>query len=207
MPEKGKRKKQLDNIPSIDRQQTSPENRQEEFEKPWKTLEANILELKDKSYQQENLLQHILSNTSGSDCGLTKIEASELQEKIKLLEKDNSTLLKTLEIQQGTLMHITNLENDIIKLKENMAIVLENNEKLLLSNKGDKDKTDNEKAATKKKKKNKRISKETQTEPERPEVVVSYRNTTSAPPKSRSLKKKAWQVRHKNHSPNTWTLQ
>ena len=191
VPEKGKRKKQLDNIPSIDRQQTSPENRQEEFEKPWKTLEANILELKDKSYQQENLLQHILSNTSGSDCGLTKIEASELQEKIKLLEKDNSTLLKTLEIQQGTLMHITNLENDIIKLKENMAIVLENNEKLLLSNKGDKDKTDNEKAATKKKKKNKRISKETQTEPERPEVVVSYRNTTSGTTKKQVTEKES----------------
>ena len=76
-----------------------------DFEKPWKTLEANVIQLKEKSCRHYQLLQHILSNTAVHDCGLTKIEASELQEKLKLLEKDNSTILKTQSIQQGSSIH------------------------------------------------------------------------------------------------------
>ena len=82
----GKEKNNQITYPPLTDSKHHPKIPRKILEKPWRTLEANILELKDKSYQQENLLQRILSNTSGSDCGLPKIEASELQEKIKLLE-------------------------------------------------------------------------------------------------------------------------
>ena len=149
--------------------------------------------MKDKSCQHDHLLEQILSNTSGSDCGLTKIEASELQDKIKALEKDNSTLLKTLQIQQGALVHLTNLENDITKIKEDLARVLENNEKLLSSNSKlemelqnirnhertyhDSNNADYEKAVTKKKKKTKTLSKEVQTELKCSETLVTVDTT------------------------------
>ena len=156
------------------------------FEKPWKTLEANIIELKDKTCRHEQLLQQILTNTSVSDCGLTKIEVSELLEKVSRLEKDNSTLIKTQAIQQGSLNYLSNLESEIKELKEDMRIIRNYNKDLTISNsKLEKEfqslrdhleqnalattediaNAIKEKDAAKKKKKKKKQAKNTQTEP------------------------------------------
>ena len=81
----------------------------------------------------DQLLQQILSITSVRDCGLNTIEASELQEKLKLLEKDHSTILKTQSIQPSSLNGLPNLENEITTMKEDMKRILECNKNLMLS--------------------------------------------------------------------------
>ena len=90
-------------------------------------------------------------------------------------------------------MHLTNLESDISQIKEDLARVLANNEKLLSSNSklelelqsvrshgrtdNDSTKSVDEKAVTKKKKKTKKLSKEVQTELKFSETMVTTDST------------------------------
>ena len=104
-----------------------------DFEKPLKTLDDNIIDLKNKSCRHELMLNEVIE-TNTSTCGLTKIEVSELQKKVNKIEKDNATLLKTLEIQRGALSHVSDLQNEINDLKGELKDVIASNRDLALAN-------------------------------------------------------------------------
>ena len=106
-----------------------------DFEKPLKTLEDNVIDLKNKSCRHELMLNEVIgANTSTTSCGLTKIEVSELQDKVNKIEKDNATLLKTLEIHRVALSHVSDLQNEINDLKGELKDVIASNRDLALAN-------------------------------------------------------------------------
>ena len=106
------------------------------FEHPLKIIESNILQLKETSTIHEESLNSITNKIDRSNlCGMTKIEMSELQGKVNTLEKDNSKLLKTLQLQQQSIKCLMELESVINNLKDEIDSVKKSNKNLKAKNK------------------------------------------------------------------------
>ena len=104
----------------------------QDHEMPLKILESSILQLKETtSVHDETLISHKLHQNS---CGITKIEMSELLDKVNALEKNNDTLLKTVEAQQQSINNLADLESTINSLKEDVGAVRKANENLKSKN-------------------------------------------------------------------------
>ena len=106
----------------------------QDHEMPLKILESSILQLKETTSVHEETLNSISHKLHQNSCGITKIEMSELLDKVNALEKNNTTLLKTVEAQQQYINHLAALESRINSLKEDVGAVRKVNKNLKSKN-------------------------------------------------------------------------
>ena len=96
----------------------------EDLEIPLKTLEAKALDLSETVARHEQILLYLSKNEENKSdipqCGLTKIEVSELQDQLLKMEKDNATLLKTINAQQEALNRIPEINETMSIMKNKM---------------------------------------------------------------------------------------
>ena len=106
----------------------------QDHEMPLKILQSSILQLKETTSVHEEPLNSISHKLHQNSCGITKIEMSELLDKVNALEKNYATLLKTVEAQQQSINHLAALESTINSLKEDVGAVRKVNKNLKSKN-------------------------------------------------------------------------
>ena len=95
------------------------------FEVSMKTLESTILQLQDSSTRHENAINNLNTSEEGDPatptCGLTKIEATLIEERTTKLEKKLSTATKQLDSHSKALSQVSSLQDTCNCLKDELS--------------------------------------------------------------------------------------